>query len=117
MKTKWGSCNRQTGHIWFNVELAKKHPESLEYLVVHEMAHLLEREICRVDPLAGADLFVSDDGDVVVPGDSAERAGAGNVHAGEGERDQRDQDARDVVFVHTGGLFGVFPQKGSFKFA
>ncbi len=26
MKTKWGSCNRETGHIWFNVELAKKHP-------------------------------------------------------------------------------------------
>ena len=43
MKTKWGSCNRETGHIWFNVELAKKHPESLEYLVVHELTHLLER--------------------------------------------------------------------------
>jgi predicted metal-dependent hydrolase len=43
MKTKWGSCNRETGHIWFNVELAKKHPKSLEYLVVHEMTHLLER--------------------------------------------------------------------------
>ena len=43
MKTKWGSCNRETGHIWFNVELAKKHPECLEYLAVHEMVHLLER--------------------------------------------------------------------------
>src|SRR3546814_2108003 len=43
MKTKWGSCNRETGHIWFNIELAKKHPESLEYLAVHEMTHLLER--------------------------------------------------------------------------
>jgi predicted metal-dependent hydrolase len=43
MKTKWGSCNRQTGHIWFNVELAKKHPDCLEYLAVHEMTHLLER--------------------------------------------------------------------------
>jgi predicted metal-dependent hydrolase len=43
MKTKWGSCNRATGHIWFNVELAKKHPDSLEYLAVHEMTHLLER--------------------------------------------------------------------------
>lgn len=43
MKTKWGSCNRETGHIWFNVELAKKHPDSLEYIAVHEMAHLLER--------------------------------------------------------------------------
>jgi predicted metal-dependent hydrolase len=43
MKTKWGSCNRKTGHIWFNVELAKKHPLCLEYIVVHEMTHLLER--------------------------------------------------------------------------
>jgi predicted metal-dependent hydrolase len=43
MKTKWGSCNRETGHIWCNVELAKKHPEAVEYVVVHEMAHLLER--------------------------------------------------------------------------
>ena len=43
MKTKWGSCNRETGHIWFNLELAKKHPACLEYIVVHEMAHLLER--------------------------------------------------------------------------
>jgi hypothetical protein len=43
MKTKWGSCNRETGHIWFNVELAKKHVNSLEYVVVHEMTHLLER--------------------------------------------------------------------------
>jgi predicted metal-dependent hydrolase len=43
MKTKWGSCNRESGHIWFNLELAKKHPLCLEYIVVHEMAHLLER--------------------------------------------------------------------------
>jgi len=43
MKTKWGSCNRESGHIWFNVELAKKHPDSLEYIVVHEMTHYLER--------------------------------------------------------------------------
>lgn len=43
MKTKWGSCNRETGHIWFNLELAAKHPDCLEYLVVHEMTHLLER--------------------------------------------------------------------------
>ena len=43
MKTKWGSCNRESGHIWFNLELAKKHPLCLEYLVVHEMTHLLER--------------------------------------------------------------------------
>ena len=43
MKTKWGSCNRETGHIWFNTELAKKPPECLEYVVVHEMVHILER--------------------------------------------------------------------------
>lgn len=43
MKTKWGSCNRQTGHIWINLELASKHPDCLEYIVVHEMTHLLER--------------------------------------------------------------------------
>lgn len=43
MKTKWGSCNRESGHIWFNLELVKKHPLCLEYIVVHEMTHLLER--------------------------------------------------------------------------
>ena len=43
MKTKWGSCNRETRTIWFNLELAKKHPRCLEYIVVHEMTHLLER--------------------------------------------------------------------------
>jgi predicted metal-dependent hydrolase len=43
MKTKWGSCNRESGHIWFNLELAKKHPLCLEYIIVHEMTHLLER--------------------------------------------------------------------------
>ncbi|MEV6254648.1 SprT family zinc-dependent metalloprotease [Nocardia sp. NPDC051911] len=42
MKTKWGSCNRETHHIWFNLELAKKHPDCLEYIVVHEMMHYLE---------------------------------------------------------------------------
>lgn len=43
MKTKWGSCNRETRHIWFNLELGKKHPDCLEYIVVHEMTHYLER--------------------------------------------------------------------------
>jgi predicted metal-dependent hydrolase len=43
MKTKWGACNREAKHIWFNVELAKKHPDCLEYIVIHEMIHLLER--------------------------------------------------------------------------
>ncbi len=36
--------SRGGSRIWFNVELAKKHPECLEYLVVHEMTHLLERQ-------------------------------------------------------------------------
>ena len=43
MKTKWGSCNRESGRIWINLELAKKHPDCLEYVVVHEIAHFEER--------------------------------------------------------------------------
>jgi predicted metal-dependent hydrolase len=43
MKTKWGTCNRKARRIWINLELARKPPECLEYIVVHEMAHLLER--------------------------------------------------------------------------
>ena len=42
MKTKWGSCNHRAGNIRLNLELAKKPPECLEYIVVHEMVHLLE---------------------------------------------------------------------------
>ena len=42
MKTRWGSCNSTAGNIRFNSELAKKPPEYLEYVVVHEMVHLLE---------------------------------------------------------------------------
>jgi len=42
MKTKWGSCNARVGTFRLNTDLAKKPPECLEYLVVHEMAHLLE---------------------------------------------------------------------------
>lgn len=43
MKTKWGSCNAASGSIRLNTELAKKPRECLEYIVVHEMVHLLER--------------------------------------------------------------------------
>ena len=43
MKTKWGSCNPATGHVLLNIELAKKHPDHLEYIAVHEMVHILER--------------------------------------------------------------------------
>ncbi|HMI84205.1 MAG TPA: SprT family zinc-dependent metalloprotease [Polyangiaceae bacterium] len=44
MKTKWGSCNADARRIWLNLELAKKSPECLEYLIVHELAHLLARK-------------------------------------------------------------------------
>ena len=43
MKTKWGTCNPDARRIWLNLELAKKPHECLEYIVVHEMIHLLER--------------------------------------------------------------------------
>lgn len=43
MKTKWGSCNIAAKRIWLNLELAKKPPECLEYILVHELVHLLER--------------------------------------------------------------------------
>jgi len=42
MKTKWGSCNPVARTIRLNTELAKKPKEGLEYIIVHEMAHLLE---------------------------------------------------------------------------
>ena len=42
MKTKWGSCNHRAGHIRLNTELVKKPKDLAEYVVVHEMAHLLE---------------------------------------------------------------------------
>ena len=42
MKTRWGSCNPSKGTIRLNTELAKKPKECLEYVVVHELVHLLE---------------------------------------------------------------------------
>ena len=42
MKTKWGSCNIEASRIWLNLELAKKPVQCLEYIIVHEMVHLLE---------------------------------------------------------------------------
>ena len=42
MKTRWGSCNYKARTIRLNTELAKKPPECLEYVVVHELVHLLE---------------------------------------------------------------------------
>jgi hypothetical protein len=43
MKTKWGACNNEAGRIWLNLELAKKPAQCLEYIIVHELIHLLER--------------------------------------------------------------------------
>ena len=43
MKTKWGTCNIEASRIWINLELAKKPIHCLEYIIVHEMIHLLER--------------------------------------------------------------------------
>lgn len=43
MKTKWGTCNREAKRIWLNLELAKKPEHCLEYIIVHEIVHFLER--------------------------------------------------------------------------
>ena len=43
MKTKWGSCNIEAQRIWLNLELAKKPLQCLEYVVIHELTHFLER--------------------------------------------------------------------------
>ena len=44
MKTKWGSCSPAAGHSWLNSELARTPLRCIEYIVVHELAHLLERQ-------------------------------------------------------------------------
>jgi predicted metal-dependent hydrolase len=43
MKTKWGTCNVEARRIWLNLELAKKPVQCLEYIVAHELVHLIER--------------------------------------------------------------------------
>ena len=43
MKTRWGSCNASVRRVWLNSELAKKPEACLEYILVHEMVHILER--------------------------------------------------------------------------
>lgn len=40
MTTRWGTCNTKTGKIWLNLQLAKKPPECLEYVILHELTHL-----------------------------------------------------------------------------
>ena len=43
MKTKWGTCNIKARRIWLNLELIKKPPQCLDYVIVHELAHFFER--------------------------------------------------------------------------
>lgn len=43
MRTKWGTCNKDASRIWLNLELAKKPQHFAEYIVLHEMTHLKER--------------------------------------------------------------------------
>ena len=42
MKTRWGTCNPSKKRIWLSLMLAKRRPALVEYIVVHEMVHLLE---------------------------------------------------------------------------
>ena len=43
MTTRWGTCNTNTGKIWLNLQLAKKPIDCLEYVILHELAHLKVR--------------------------------------------------------------------------
>ena len=43
MTSRWGTCNMKTGKIWLNLQLAKKTPECLEYVILHELIHLIEK--------------------------------------------------------------------------
>ena len=43
MKTRWGTCNTQTGKVTLNLDLVRRDPIFLEYVVIHELAHLIER--------------------------------------------------------------------------
>jgi predicted metal-dependent hydrolase len=43
MKTRWGTCNSEAHRIWLNLELVKRPRRCIEYVVVHELVHLLER--------------------------------------------------------------------------
>ncbi|MBM7871604.1 putative metal-dependent hydrolase [Clostridium pascui] len=43
MKTRWGTCNVRDKRIWLNLQLTKKPPKCLEYVIVHELVHLLEK--------------------------------------------------------------------------
>ena len=43
MTKRWGTCNVQSKKIWLNLQLAKKPIECLEYIILHELVHLKER--------------------------------------------------------------------------
>ena len=43
MTTRWGTCNTKTGRVWFNLQLAKKTLECLDYVILHELVHLAEK--------------------------------------------------------------------------
>jgi predicted metal-dependent hydrolase len=43
MRTRWGTCNAKTGAILLNLQLAKKTPDCLEYIILHELVHLIEK--------------------------------------------------------------------------
>lgn len=43
MTTRWGTCNTATQKIWLNLQLAKKTPDCLEYVILHELVHLVEK--------------------------------------------------------------------------
>jgi len=43
MTTRWGTCNPKTKKIWINLQLAKKTPECLEYIILHELLHIVEK--------------------------------------------------------------------------
>ena len=43
MTTRWGTCNVKTHKIWLNLQLAKKTPECLDYVILHELTHLMEK--------------------------------------------------------------------------
>lgn len=43
MKTRWGTCNHKASRIWLNLELAKKPEHCLNFIIAHEMTHILER--------------------------------------------------------------------------
>ncbi|WP_417241832.1 M48 family metallopeptidase [Celeribacter sp.] len=44
MRTKWGSCNPDTGRVWLNLSLAKKPLQAIDYVALHEMAHFISRK-------------------------------------------------------------------------